>query len=364
MIGNYQVRETGILGKVLLITDKRELVYYRRGNIYLYNTTKKEKKCVRLPAKIWKKLCCKIRLLERMLHMDARWAVQVGDDRILLQFDHKTLLIDIETSEINMEKNLVKGNPLSVAVIKGNPGFTDGIIVGDYTRNLAREEVNLYRRDDDGKWCRVYQFPAGTVRHIHGCISDPFRQCIYILTGDENEESGIWRAVNNFDRVEPLLLGSQKYRACQMLVGKNTLYYFTDAPSEQNYMYEIKNNVVQKLHAINGTCIYGVQFNKEGIYATTCEAEAHAANRFQYWFSNIPGRGICGRNVDVFVAGDDGQIQILKHFEHDGLPLRLFQYGTVTFTNVVENCCYFTSMCVKGKDMHIYKIIKKDGKLK
>lgn len=46
MIGNYQVRETGILGKVLLITDKRELVYYRRGNIYLYNTTKKRKKSV------------------------------------------------------------------------------------------------------------------------------------------------------------------------------------------------------------------------------------------------------------------------------------------------------------------------------
>jgi len=362
MMRDYQIEETGILGKALLITSKKELVYYRKGNIYVYDTVK-GKKSIKLPAKKWKRVCCKIRLLERLLHIDAKWAVQVGNGRVLLQFDHKTLLINVENSKIDIEKNPVRGNPLSVAVIKGNPGFSDCIIVGDYTKNQAREKVSLYSRDEGGgKWSRVYQFPAGTVRHIHGCVSDSYRQCIYIFTGDENEESGIWRAVNNFDRVEPLLVGTQQYRTCQMLIEKDALYYFTDAPSEQNYMYEIKNNAARKLQAINGTCIYGVQFDKEGIYSTTCETDAHAFNPFQYWFTNVPGKGICGRNVDVFAAGDNGKIHLLQHFEHDGLPLRLFQYGTVTFTNAVENSCYFTPMCVKGKDMHIYKIIKKDGR--
>lgn len=362
MIGNFQIEETGISGKALLITSKKELVYYRKGNIYLYDTVKKTRKGIRLPAKKWKRVCCKIRLLERLLHMDAKWAVQVGNDRILLQFDHRTLLINTENSKIDIEKNPVQGNPLSAAVIKGNPGFPNGVIVGDYTKNLAREKVSLYSRDEAGRWRNVYQFPTGTVRHIHGCVSDPYRQCIYILTGDEDKESGIWKAVNNFDRVEPLILGSQQYRTCQMLIGKDSVYYFTDAPSERNYMYGIKNKTVRKLHVLNGTCIYGVQFDKEGIYSTTCEADAHAVNRFQYWFSNVPGNGICGRDVDVFVAGDGGEMHVLMHFEHDGLPLRLFQYGTVSFTNVVENCCYFTPMCVKGKDMCIYKVIKKDGK--
>lgn len=362
MMGNYQIEETGITGKALLITGKKELIYYRKGNIYLYDAVKKEKKCIRLPVKNWKRICCKIRLLERLLHLDARWAVQVGDDRILLQFDHRILLINIENSKIDIENAPVWGNSLSAAVVKGNPGFSDCVVVGDYTKNRTRDKVSLYSRDEDGKWQKVYQFPAGTVKHIHGCFSDPYRRCVYILTGDENEESGIWRAVDNFDKVEPLLTGSQQYRACQMLVGKDALYYFTDAPSEQNYMCEIRKGAVRKLHAINGTCIYGVQFDEEGIYATTCEADAHADSTFQYWFSNNPGRGICGRNVDVFAAGNDGEIHILEHFEHDGLPLRLFQYGTVTFTNTVGNHCYFTPMCVKGKDMHIYKVTKKDGK--
>lgn len=362
MTGNYQVRETGIVGKALLITNKKELIYYRRGNIYLFDPAKKEKKCISLPAKNWKRICCKIRLLERLLHMDARWAVQVETDKILLQFDHKTLLINVKDSEMHREIIPVHGNPLSVAVIKGNPGFNDCIIVGDYTTNQVREEVNLYSRNDEGKWRRVYQFPAGAVRHIHGCISDPYRQCVYILTGDENEESGIWRAFNNFDRVEPFLLGSQQYRTCQMLIKREALYYFTDAPSEQNYMCEIRNNVVRKLNEINGTCIYGTKFDKAAIFSTTCEAEAHATNKFQYWLSNVPGKGISGRNVDVFVVEDDGEIHVIKQFEHDGLPLRLFQNGTVTFTNVVENSCYFTPMCVKDKDMCIYEVIKKDEK--
>lgn len=40
-------------------------------------------------------------------------------------------------------------------------------------------------------------------------------------------------------------------------------------------------------------------------------------------------------------------METVAQFEHDGLPLRLFQYGTVTFTNVQNGQVYFTPHCVK-----------------
>lgn len=95
-----------------------------------------------------------------------------------------------------------------------------------------------------------------------------------------------------------------------------------------------------------------------GSYSVTCEPDAHTSNKLQYWFSNVPGRGIKGKKVEVFAVEGNGEMAALCCFEHDGLPLRLFQYGTVTFTNAVGNRCYFTPMCVRGKDMHVYEIVK------
>lgn len=359
MSGKYLVKETKILGKALLLTNENELIYYRKGNLYIYDLEKRQKnKKIVLPIRCWKKMCSKIRLLERLLHMEARWAIQIEKDHILFQFDHKIFLIDIKNSKISIENIPVQGNPLSIESIKDNPGFSDSLVVGDYTSNKQRKEVSLYGRDDYGNWHKVYQFASGTVRHIHGCVSNVRRQCVYVLTGDANGESGIWKATENFKKVEPFLVGKQQYRACQMLIGNDVLYYFTDAPSEPNYAYEVKENTVRKLQELCGTCIYGTRFGEEGVYSTTCEPEANAENRVSYWLSNVPGSGIIGKNVTVFVVTSDGAIHILCRFEHDGLPLRLFQYGTVTFTNAIGNHCYFTPICVKGKDMHIYEVVK------
>ena len=60
--------------------------------------------------------------------------------------------------------------------------------------------------------------------------------------------------------------------------------------------------------------------------------------------------------MDLCILSSDGNVDILDRFEHDGLPLRLFQYGTITFTNFMNNICYLTPMSVRKFDMNIFKL--------
>lgn len=353
----YIVREVGINGKALVYRETNELICYRKGNLYFYNLENgTNNKTVRLPLKGWKRVLCHLRILERLLHIDARWAVQMNKEHLLVQFNHGIYLVNTESLAVAEEIVPVKGNPLSVAEIKDIPGFDDQYVVGDYTRNKNRGSVNLYSRNRGGKWRIVWQFSPGTVRHIHGCVSDKENKCVYILTGDEDKESGIWKATNNFNEVQPLLTGSQQYRACQMYLNGKDLYYFTDAPSQFNYMYRYKNGSIERLNRLSGTCIYGTNSGGYGYYSTTCEPEAYSKNKADYWLTNKSGSGIEDNKIDVLAVDQNGVLSKLISYEHDGLPLRLFQYGTVTFSNIIDNRAYFTPLCVKKHDMKVFEV--------
>lgn len=199
-------------------------------------------------------------------------------------------------------------------------------------------------------------FRGGVVKHIHGCYADRGRECVYILTGDENKESGIWKATDNFTKVEPLLLGSQQFRTCQMNFIGSDLYYFTDAPSENNYMYRYTEGKIERICRLKGTCIWGCNFQGGGFYSTTCEPNKDGKNKIDYWLTNKSGNGVVGNTVEVFAVNNEWKIEGIIKFEHDGFPLRLFQYGTVAFTNAMDKKTYFTPLCVKKYDMSVFEI--------
>ena len=58
----------------------------------------------------------------------------------------------------------------------------------------------------------------------------------------------------------------------------------------------------------------------------------------------------------MFILASDGTMEMVAQFEHDGLPLRLFQYGTVTFTNVQDERAYFTPHCVKKDAESVFMV--------
>lgn len=357
-MSDRKVIKTPIRGKALCIFPDGNLLCYRGGVFTLYDTERYSAiQHFSLPNGKFRNALSKARILERLLHCEARWALPISEAEALVSMNTGIYRVNCRTGVYTAEAVPVRGKPLSAAALRGIDGFDDSIVVGDYTLNSERRPVSLYQRNAHGDWRCAYTFPAGTVRHVHGVFADRVAQKVYVLTGDEDSESGIWLAEDNFKTVKPLLVGSQQYRCCQMLAIDGGFLYITDAPSEKNAIYRFANGGCEKVAGIDGSCIYGAQAYPPGVFSTTCEPDAHAKNRFDYWLSNKPGKGIDGRKISVFILTSDGTVEMVAQFEHDGLPLRLFQYGVVTFTNVCDGKVYLTPHCVKKNSERVFRLI-------
>lgn len=340
------IKETNYRGKVLLqLHDGRIMAYYK-GQILIYNTDCQSKTIIQLPLSIGKKCLCKWRLTERILHMDVRWAFETDDQHALILYEDSIYCADFTKGKLHKEQCTFRGKPFSVCQYQGK------LLFGDYGLNPEQSTVNVYCREPNGCWKTLYSFAAGTVRHIHNIIASGDR--IYILTGDEDSESGIWYTDDLFSTVKPFLTGKQQYRCCQMLPVQDGLYFVTDAPSETNWLYFASGKTVRQMNEIDGTCIYGAKDEDYLVFSTAVEAEAHARNALEYWLTNKPGKGIKNTNCSVYIL-HAGLLQKIAEFRHDRLPLRLFQYATCYFSNIMNGVIYFSPVSVKKKDMRIFE---------
>ncbi len=346
------ISKTNMTGKALLCLNNGELIVYKKGKIIIYRD-ENIVKTINLPTSLLKKTLCKLRIIDRLLHADIRWAVEINTQKILFLFQNAIYLADIQTGVIKKEFSGFRGQPFSVT--RDNKR----ILIGDYGTNDDRKKVNIYERKD-GKWEVVYSFPEHSIRHIHNIVKST--EGFYILTGDEDSESGIWFADNRFTIVKPILIGSQQYRCCQMFEEKGTVLYLTDAPSESNHIYTHINENTNEISKIPGTCIYGINAFGGLLFSTTVEAEAHAKNKWSYWLSQKPGAGINGIDTHIMFLKDKKCTDLIC-FEHDRKPLRLFQYATVYFANGNDkNAVYCTPLSVKKHDNRIFRIMNSSDK--
>ena len=176
-----QVTKTPIRGKALCIFPNGNLLCYRGGVFTLYET---ENYAVlhsfSLPNGKLRNTLSKVRILERLLHCEARWAVPLNDAETLISMNTGIYRVNCTTGAYASEDVPVQGRPLNAAVLQGVAGFDDSIVIGDYTLNPERKPVSLYQRNAGGAWRCAYTFPAGTVRHIHGVFADREAQKVYI----------------------------------------------------------------------------------------------------------------------------------------------------------------------------------------
>ncbi len=341
-----KVEKTKMSGKALLQMNDGRLIAYHKGQIVVY---KREIPIMRvsLPMPIWKRYACKIRLLERAFHTDVRWAVDISNYEILFLFQNEVYKINLKKGSMEKDFSGFRGQPFSVIRIG------DRVLMGDYGTNNAREPVNIYERRE-GKWRIAYTFPSGTIRHIHNIV--PINNHFYVLTGDEDNESGIWESNNEITCMEPLFFGKQQYRCCQLLANiENKGWFLTDAPSESNWLYCFSGKEVKSVCEIPGTVIYGTQYNDSLVFSTTVEPEAHAKNGLDYWLTTKPGSGVQGNEVKVYLL-KNGKLQEICSFEHDGMPLRLFQYASVYFSNIINGNGYMAATSVKHYDNVIMRL--------
>ncbi len=189
------------------------------------------------------------------------------------------------------------------------------IFWGEYFDNRKRAEVHIYVSGDRGvSWEVAHTFKAGTIRHVHNIVNDPWRNCLWILTGDEGSECKILRAAHDLSSVETVLEGNQQARAVAAISTEEGLYLSTDTPYERNHVYRLDaGGNLETVGDLNSSSLYGCQVGNALFFSTMAEPSSiNDENR-------------------VHLAGSKNGFEwkTLVTWKKDLWPMRYFQYGNV-----------------------------------
>ncbi|QFT08595.1 hypothetical protein [Vibrio sp. THAF190c] len=345
-----------------LFWDDNKLIYSKYNKVYSREPGKNDILLFEFPVSKIKKMLNSNGLIYRLLRSGVGASAKFKDNYYFV-FNKGIYRYQISKKTLTKEYEFVLGRgPLQFTVVENLAGFSDSIIFGEYFGNHERNIVNIMRRNENGCWSEIYTFPRGELNHIHALVPDYDRGKIWVLSGDFGHSASIYQASSNFKKVKPILVGSQKYRACVAFPYKNGLLYATDTQMESNSIRFMTCSGGQwsseKILDINGSCIYGTELKDYFVFSTSTEPSEKNNSRISRLLDNKPAPGILKNKSDIIsFRKKDAKIEIVASFEKDIWPYRLFQFGGVMFPSYSDrnNVLYSYLVASKNNDLSTAK---------
>lgn len=299
-----------------------------------------------------------IKLCSRFFRIGVRAVEALDDTNILISLGNYLYELNVNNGEVSKGYFCGDGlRPLIFTTVKDIEGIEEGVYFGGYLGNMDKKPVNVYRRISTDKWQVVYTFSQGVINHVHNIAADPYRNCLWIFTGDFGEAAAIWKVTENFKKVERVACYNQKYRACVIYALPEGLLYATDAPFADDYIYLLNPETmeVKELFPIHGSCIYGCQWKDKYVFSSTVEGDGRNMSRLEWLFTRKRGLGIKDDYVHMYMGNlKEGFKEIYKE-KKDGMPFYTFQFGVFKFPAGVNNTdtLYFQPVATKINDQDL-----------
>ncbi|GGD49776.1 hypothetical protein GCM10011361_15590 [Muriicola marianensis] len=191
---------------------------------------------------------------------------------------------------------------------------------GEYFSNPSRSEVHIFGSHNGIEWEVSYTFPAGSIRHVHGIYKDPFRNGVWVLTGDSDEESGLWFTNDHFKTLKCVISGSQKCRAVSIIPLQDRIIVPMDSPKEINFIqsFSPEQNSFRALRRISGSAFYSYHSPSVSLISTVVEpSEINRSKAVEIWAS---------RECENWI-----QIARLKMDLWASISLKIFRYPEIKF---------------------------------
>lgn len=165
------------------------------------------------------------------------------------------------------------------------------VYFGEYFRNPKRTHVSVYGSDDGRSWTVVHSFRAGEIRHIHGIFVDRYRGGMWLLTGDQDRESGIWYTDDEFRNLEAVARGSQRVRAASIIPRPSGLIVPTDTPLEKNYIehLDVESGKLEILADLPGSALHTAACSNLFLVSTAVEPSEVNTSRYASLFASVDG---------------------------------------------------------------------------
>lgn len=219
------------------------------------------------------------------------------------------------------------------------------IFLGEYTLNPKRDhDTKLYRSTDGGRSFQVVlTLKKDEIRHIHFVKYDPYEQCVWLGTGDEDRENLLLRSDDCGDTWERVGGGSQDWRAIGVCFDEQYLTWGTDAGSvpDQNHIIRMdrKTHALQVLANAEGPCHGCGSFSDGRVFISTgVEGGENEKDRF-------------ARLKEV------NSVRIVEHEKKkkDIFPL-ILQFGVMRFPLGTENTdrVVYTTYALSGNGECVY----------
>ena len=339
-----------------------KLVCYKAGKLLVLQN-EEVIKSYRLFASRKETLLGRSRVLFRLLRLGIRAAIALDEEHILLSVGNMIHEFDLTTGKLSKGYFCGEGvRPLVFSDVKGIEVIDDGIYFGTYQSVSSTKPVSIFKRVGVDQWKTAYTFELGSVEHIHNVIPDPYRKCLWIFSGDFGNNAAIWKVTENFGKVERVLYGDQKYRACVINVLPEGLLYATDSPLDKDYIFllNLESGELNELMPIAGSCIYGCQWKDQFVFESSVEPSGKYKNKLDFFFSRKIGPGIQDRYVRIYCGNLENGFKEIYKEKKDGLPYATFQFGTVKFPAGVNNrnTLYFQPIATRKNDLKLMTMEK------
>lgn len=312
-----------------LVSSKYRTIYYQKG---------KDKWEITLPEKNpIKKIFGLFRLGRRAMRLDKCNVFLFQSNLIIIRQGFVYLY---QSKEKQLIKTLELRNCRNILHQSMNISPNGWIYFGEYGANKNRETVPVYCSKDGGKtWEEIYTFPAGSIKHVHGCFYDPFIDKIWVCTGDFKDENWLLVADSEFKEIKKIGDGQQKYRTCNLIFTANQVHWLMDSQLEPSYhiIFDRKEETITIGQQLMGPIWYTKEIGN-GTYLAASTQEI--------------GEGVLDKKAHLYISKDLKKWNSIYQFEHDGLPMKYFKFGIVGFADgkQSEDEFYMFFEALKGFD--------------
>lgn len=184
--------------------------------------------------------------------------------------------------------------PLNICVT-----LSGRVYFGEYFNNPDRKSVHVYGSEDGEHWSVVHTFPAGSIRHVHNVVEDPYRDGLWILTGDSNKESGLWFTDDNFQTLDCVVRGTQRARAVALIPLEEGLIVPTDTPHGQNYVQHCdpRTGRLTELAELPNSAFHAIK--QGGLHFISTVAEPSTCNNTRFATAMVSKNGTTWHRLAV-----------------------------------------------------------------
>lgn len=274
------------------------------------------------------------RLSRQLLRVGLHHLLPLANGNVLVTSKRITYIVDPEGKVISTFTDYQGNKPGHQGVYVTPDG---AVFFGEYHLNPKRDkEIRLFRSIDNGVSFHVVKtFAAGEIRHIHFIKWDRYRNCLWMGTGDKDEENMLLRSDDNGLNWSLIGCGSQDWRAIGVCCIPEGIIWGTDAGHVPDTVHLVKmqdSNKIKVLEDFEGPC-HGCASYADGrvFLSTGVEGGENELDRFARLkeYKNEATNEICRLKKDFFPY--------------------LVQYGVMRFPLGTENCniVVFTCMGLK-----------------